>query len=162
MLAVHHAGKVLEAGLRGHSSLLGAADTVLRLTAAEHVLQLDQEKQKHHPEGNRQTYRLGATANSATIEPYTSDPADALTGKTFAALQALAEIEQPGGITHTRWKEAATEVAPATLSRALKTLRSTGLIALHPDSTEKAPRYVLTDAGRSHVEGPASTPQEQA
>lgn len=162
VLAVHHAGKVLEAGLRGHSSLHGAADTVLRLTGAEHVLHLDQEKQKHHIEGNRQTYRLSATASSAAIEPYTSDPADALTGKTFAALRVLAEIEQPGGITHTRWKEAATEVAPATLSRALKTLRSTGLIALHPESTEKAPRYVLTDAGRSHVEGPASTPQEQA
>lgn len=77
VLAVHHAGKVLEAGLRGHSSLLGAADTVLRLTGTEHVLQLDQEKQKHHPEGNRQTYRLTPAGRSAAIEPYTGAATDA-------------------------------------------------------------------------------------
>jgi len=163
VLAVHHSGKSLEAGLRGHSSLLGALDTVLRLTGTEHVLQLDQEKQKHHPEGNRQTYRLTPAGRSAAIEPYTSAASDSLTGKTLAALRVLSEIEQPAGITFSRWRTAAApDIAEATLARALKTLRSSALIGLHAESTEKSPRYVLTDAGRSHIDDPTETGQEQA
>ncbi len=166
VLAVHHAGKVLEAGLRGHSSLLGAADTVLRLTGTEHVLQLDQEKQKHHPEGNRQTYRLTPAGRSAAIEPYTAGAADQdrLTDRETAALVILATIETADGVTFTLWRDAADEagISKATVARARAKALMNGLSEETPASTKNSPRYRLTDAGRSQVTAGAQTSSEQA
>jgi hypothetical protein len=163
ILVVHHSGKNVEAGARGHTALLGAADTMLKLGQTDRIVTLEQEKQKHHEPGNRQTYRLVSVAGSVALEQYRGSAADDLTGKTLAALRILAEIEVPEGIAYTTWRTAAAdEVAQATLTRARKALLDSALIAPTEGSPANHPRYTLTDAGRAHLADLDKTGQEQA
>lgn len=153
VLAVHHSGKNLDAGARGHTALLGAADTVLRVTSTERILQLDQEKQKHHDLGHRQTYRLVTIANSVALEPYARSANDDITTKALTTLEALAGIEEPDGVSYSRWKAQATDagVSDSSFDRHRKTLLDLSLVTPIGPADSKTKRYGITDTGRAHL-----------
>lgn len=143
--AVHHSGKDLTAGSRGHSSLKGAADTELRLEGAEGRLTLRAEKQKHHPDGHViARLALVETGDSCAIGPLTAESFatdDRLTENDQAALAALRAIELPGGVSATVWHESA-DVARSTFYRCVSKLLARALIV--NVGTERAPRYLAS------------------
>jgi hypothetical protein len=164
VLVVHHSGKNIEAGARGHTALLGAADTMLKLGQTDRILTIEQEKQKHHEPGNRQSYRLVSVAGSVALDPYRGGGLDDdLTGKNVETLAALAAIETPEGVPFSLWVEAAIAAGgskPTTARTRAKAL-VVGLIEVTEHGTAKSPRYRLTDAGRSQLLGDTETPSEQ-
>lgn len=58
VVLVHHTGKNLSAGLRGHSSLLAALDTAIEVNRDGDLRHWSVTKQKDGPDGNKQTFNL--------------------------------------------------------------------------------------------------------
>ena len=58
VLLVHHSGKDIERGMRGHNSLLGATDTVIQIKKEEGYSVAKVEKQKDGPDGEKFFFKL--------------------------------------------------------------------------------------------------------
>jgi hypothetical protein len=58
VVLVHHTGKNQSAGLRGHSSLLGALDTAIEVTRDNSIRQWNLVKQKDGPDGLKHSFNL--------------------------------------------------------------------------------------------------------
>lgn len=153
VLIVHHSGKDMSAGARGHTALLGAADTMLKLGTTDGIVMLSQEKQKHHPNGNAQRFRLESAAGSVALVRYSSSNDDEVTGRTLDALAALAEVETPQGASFSLWVEAGDSrgISKASIARARAKALMVGLIEETAEGTAKNPRYRLTEGGRSQL-----------
>ena len=62
VVLVHHTGKNQSAGLRGHSSLLGALDTAIEVTRDNSIRQWNLIKQKDGPDGLKHSFNLQEVA----------------------------------------------------------------------------------------------------
>ena len=122
VLAVHHSGKDTTRGMRGHTSLLAALDTVVEVHGAEGIVTLNAVKQK---------YRQGGTLARGALKP--AGPALAVEwGITppvaFDWLVAeIAQLDTGGGVTAKLISEA-TGKSPPTVHRAAKSAVDAGLI----------------------------------
>lgn len=155
VLAIHHSGKDRSAGARGSSALLGAATTMLEVTQDSSVISIRQEKQKDHPEGNTVRLRLIPAGDSVALTLYDGVLSDTIAGKELEALTILASIETPEGVAFTTWRDASHEsgIGKTTVARLRKKALEQGLIDHGTSSTERSPKWTLTDTGRSHLAG---------
>ncbi len=73
VLLVHHTGKDLSAGSRGHSSLKGALDTEIKCEGSDHTVTLRAEKQRNHPDGHViERLQLVPVGDSCALEASTT------------------------------------------------------------------------------------------
>jgi hypothetical protein len=69
VLLVHHSGKDQAKGSRGHSSLIGAADTVLRITGDGRRIRVEVEHQKDDEPAEPLAFRMVDAARSVALTP---------------------------------------------------------------------------------------------
>lgn len=155
VLVVHHSGKAIDAGARGSSAIEAAADSVFEIGATDGLVTLKCTKQKHHAEGNPRYLRAVPVSESVVLDVNSAAGMDEWTAKDTDALRALDAIATPTGVSYTDWKATAAEagVSEATLNRTRKKALDRAVIGLHPSGTDRAPRYVLTEAGHAHLHG---------
>lgn len=149
VMAVHHTGKSIDAGLRGSSALFGALDTVLRLEGADGYLTLTVEKQKHRADGDVLRFRLLPVADSLVVGPHSGllDP-NQLPRDAIAMLVALDELDLGAGVGATNWRRGS-NIADRTFYRHLKRLQSLGFTA--NVGSEKRPLWTLLERGKQLV-----------
>lgn len=161
MLVVHHTGKSASAGMRGSSALLGAADTVIEVSASDQIVTLKPVKQKHHPTGNRIQLRMKQAAGSVALVSIDGHETDSeLSGHRLEALRVLHSIRTPEGVTITSWVQAAAEVAgisESTVKRARTDAAEMGFIEPDPSSSKNSTRWHLTGQGLDLVVTPSET-----
>jgi hypothetical protein len=152
VLVLHHIGKAREAGARGSSALLGAADTMLEITLDGDLITIAPTKQKHHPIGRKDRLRLVSACGDVALVADDGTSNEDVSGKALEALDVLRSIETVEGVSFTIWTDAALDagISRATLARARSRLLELGLISAETSGSAH-PRYVLTDAGRSHL-----------
>lgn len=107
VMLVHHSGKVTDRGMRGHSSLFAACDTVLRLKKSVEATTVTAEKQKDRDAGLVCAFKLkptegdGGVWSSAQIEfvecRESKDAYDQVKGNTRIALDALTAFLETQG-----------------------------------------------------------------
>ncbi len=116
VLLVHHPGKDLRKGSRGHSSLLGALDTEVLLKKNNGVLTLTCEKQKDAEEFEPIRMKLVKHLDSCVIEKSgVKHSSRGPTDRQRLCLQSLASIEGDGA-TSGNW-EKATDLSSSTFHR---------------------------------------------
>lgn len=173
VVIVHHAGKVIERGQRGHSSLGAAMETEIQVEKKEASLDVSAKlvKMRAAPDGVERSYRL----ELVTLEPTDEDRLEALEFGTLPDLRTvpvLTETEAAGTPLRSRFEELLVEVLdgfdlPDGLKRSdaekvlalgksqagnvLKEMRERGLLTnLSPHTgRSNASAYWLTDLGRS-------------
>lgn len=112
VLAIHHSGKDVTKGARGHSSLLGAVDTELEvLNAGDGIVTLRTTAQRNMVEANPRRFTLRPVAGSLAIADYTGrlSETDAVTSHGRTCLEVLDRIATDTGIATTIWRDAALE-----------------------------------------------------
>ncbi len=140
VLLVHHSGKDAERGSRGSSALRGAMDTELELSGDSEHMVLKVTKQKDGPEALPLHLGLVPVAGTTSVaigEPREITP-DRLPAGVSETLQALDDIDVPGGVSATAWEESAT-AGKRTFFRHRKGLVEQGLVV--NVGTDKTPRY---------------------
>ncbi|MDP2579159.1 AAA family ATPase [Shimia thalassica] len=114
IMLIHHSGKDVARGARGHSSLRAAVDTEIELTRDEiGVITAEVTKQRDGPTGYKFAYSLrqielgrdqdGDPVTTCLVEPIVTGEADRvqISGPALAALDALeALLEDRGEILH--------------------------------------------------------------
>lgn len=106
VLLVHHSGKDTTAGARGHSSLLGAADTEIEVkNGGDGILTVTNTKAKNHAEADPLRLVLATAGDSVAVTTYTGQlvRAGELTKGQRTTLKALRSIELDGGVASTIW-----------------------------------------------------------
>jgi AAA domain len=142
---VHHTGKDLSAGARGHSALRAALDTEIRVEGGDGIVTLRADKQRHHADGHVVAkLELVVTGESCALGEYRGGidaETRALNDNERVALDALTDIEIPGGISYSEWKRAsvAAGVADGSFGRIRRRLLDRGDII--NVGTNKSPRY---------------------
>ncbi len=143
VMAVHHAGKNLEAGARGSSAFEAAADTVLEVRAEDGTVTIKQTKQKNHIEGN--PIRLSAVPSALSIVLVDRHiGAGELPSGVILTLAALGDIAVTGGVAASAWA-LSSPCSEATFYRHRAGLINQGLVS--NIGSEKMPRYQVTDLG---------------
>lgn len=150
-LYVHHLGKDTTRGARGHSSLNGAADTVLLVKAGEgNMRQVHLEKQKDHPDDYDIWWRSLQAAGSIGVVYEPQAPKlvpDALAAEELAMLRILFTLG--GSATVGDWKEAILDngLAPSgrAAERPIRKLKRLGMV--DRDGTGPKSLYSLTPVG---------------
>lgn len=183
VLLVHHVGKSQAAGLRGHSSLLGALDTAIEVTRDDdnNLIKLEVTKQKNHAE--KPTIRLQlapvpipcprcgssddrcrtckgtGTVSSAVITPYRGAeemPVDDLPEIPMAILRTLGEVDTGAGVSSSVWlKSLETGVAERTFYRWRARFLDAGLC--QSAATNGKGPYSLTEKGSRAVAATTAT-----
>jgi 5S rRNA maturation endonuclease (ribonuclease M5) len=144
VLVVHHAGKDKTAGARGSTALKGALDTELELNGGEGRMTLRNPKQKDAPEHPPIDLALRAVDGTQSVVVVPADAATTdLPGAVFATLQALRDIDVPGGSTTVAWR-VTVDVPERTFYRHRSGLVQHRLVT--NVGTDKQPRYRPTDA----------------
>jgi hypothetical protein len=145
VLIVHHSGKDTSAGARGSSAIRGAVDTELEVAAVDRHLTVKVTKQKDGAEANPLRLHRIDVAESCVLTPagYGDDADDELTAKEQSTLDALRDIEVPGGVPASAWQEAA-PVVKSTFFYHRSKLIARGLV--ENIGTEKVPRYRYKEA----------------
>lgn len=147
VLIIHHSGKDVSNGARGHSSLLGALDTELEVKSAEGLITVTNSEQKDDAVSPPMRFGLAPAegTNSVAIAPHTGylgDDGRTLSQGCSAALKVLQEIQVPGGISPGKW-ESVGDIAHSSFYRYVPRLLDLGLIT--NVGTEKQPRYMSTE-----------------
>ena len=130
VLVVHHTTKA-EGVLRGHSSLEGAADTVIECKGAEGRIRLTVEKQKDAPSGLQQHLYLTPVGDSCYLTDRPGPSHDfGLAGKRQDVLEALRKVDDGDGVTVTVWSDSAIglSVSRSTFYECKKDLLVRGLV----------------------------------
>jgi len=137
---VHHAGKDLGKGARGHSSLLGAADAVFQVTGSEGRIRLQNEWQKDAEPADPINFKMVPAGESVALDAY--DAAIAAPESVGVVLRTLDEIAGPEGIAPSKWEQACTEtgMSRATFYRGKKFLETTDQV--ENVGTIKRPKHV--------------------
>ncbi len=142
VLPVHHTGKDLTAGARGHSALRAALDTEIRVEGGDRIVSLHADKQRHHVDGHViAKLELTPVDFSCALGEYRGGPPDAgtLRASDRAALEALERIATDEGVPTARWQKA-TDLPERTFYEARKRLADRGQIT--NVGTKQRPRYV--------------------
>lgn len=133
VLIIHHSGKDVSAGGRGHSSLLGALDAELALKrTGRRMFTVESTKQKDKEEKAATAFRLVPAAESVAVElddtPEAATMADIT--KLIEVLEALREVAGYDGVGTRVWRDAAFDRGAAgsesTFYRAKRELESRG------------------------------------
>lgn len=108
VLVIHHTGKDGAAGARGSSAIRGAVDTELEVTAVDRRLTLKVTKQKDGAEALPLRLDRIDVAESCVLVPasYLNDT-DELGAGEQSTLEALREVQVPGGVSASVWRVAA-------------------------------------------------------
>lgn len=144
VLLVHHTGKDAGRGARGASALKGALDTELEVTGDAERLTLKITKQKDGPELaplQLALVNVPDTDSCAIGRPKPPSPHELPAGAA-ATLEALRQVDVPGGISSTAW-QAATDANERTYYRHRSGLIEQGLVV--NVGTDKTPRYRPAD-----------------
>lgn len=147
VLLVHHTGKNIEAGARGHSALLAAVDSSLACKSADDIITLETEKQKNHAGDITMRLKLTPTGDSCAVDRYRGGPiteGDQLPRAALELLATLSEIDTGTGVSSTTWRDSS-GVAVRTFYRWQKGLLALGFTA--NIGSDKRPLYTLTDQG---------------
>jgi hypothetical protein len=75
-LPVHHAGKDLSKGARGHTALQGAADAVFKVTGSDRRIRLENEWQKDAESAHPIAFQMVDVARSVALDPFPVNSAD--------------------------------------------------------------------------------------
>lgn len=148
VLVVHHSGKDSAAGARGSSALRAAMTTELELTGDAARLVLHSRKQKDAPEAAPILLALRSVGDSVVIDRAGDDDPDNLPAAAVATLEALQQIDVPGGVSATAWRTSA-DVAERSFYRHRTGLLNAGLVV--NVGTDKQPRYKPVTTGVSDV-----------
>jgi hypothetical protein len=128
VLIVHHVGKNVDAGMRGHSSLLGGVDTTVELTGDQHAIRVKVTAQKDAPPADAWYVRLEAVADSGVaVAAAMSDVASAASFDVLDALRELTVVEGDW-ISRSRWKATVPDVKRRTFERATALLVTHGFV----------------------------------
>lgn len=161
VLVVHHVGKSQAAGLRGHSSLLGALDTAIEVTKDDDtgLVRLEVTKQKNHVATPSVRLHLTPSADSAVITPYRGAdemPVDELPEIPLAILRTLADVDTGAGVSSSVWlKSLDVGVAERTFYRWRRRLLDADLC--HSADTKGKGPYSVTERGRSLIAATTAT-----
>ncbi len=146
VLIIHHSGKDVGAGSRGHSSLLGAVDAELQVRPSDDYFYLESTKQKDKVGEAALRFKLEQVDESAVaVLAPRHDRADSVEDIEGAAktLRVLEERETPGGMTVAVWRDIVTDVTDVSRSsfyRHVSMLVKKGLIL--DIGTDSNPRYI--------------------
>lgn len=144
VLVVHHSGKDRTAGARGSTALKAAVDTELEVIGDDTRLTLKNTKQKNareEPPINFTLVPVDGTA-SVVIEQAGKATSGELPAGVFDTLDALRQIDVPGGVAASVWKAAST-VPESTFYRHRAGLLERGHIV--NVGTDRQPRYRPTE-----------------
>lgn len=135
ILPVHHEPRAGE-NLRGHTSLEGAATTILRVEKDGKLVTITNTKQKDAPERPPMTLALAAVGDSAILSHEAVGLAGLTTESELALLAVLRDSFGTRGATKTELREAS-ELAKSTYYRTINALISKGLVveSKHGNST---------------------------
>ena len=147
ILLVHHTGKDLSAGMRGHSALRGALATSVECKGGEGRLVLACDKQKDDAEFDPIHLALVPAGASCVISDR-AQQVDELPSGAVDLLQTLVEIADEDGVTTSVWL-ASSGVAVRSFYRWQKRLVDDGLAA--KDGPKTRPRYTPTELGKRSV-----------
>lgn len=138
VLTIHHTGKELANGARGSSALRAAMDTEIELVGAD-TMTVRVTKQKDGPEPKPLWIARKPVAESLVLVPASEAPiAEGLPASALEALEALRQIEIPGGVSAGDWRAAA-GLIDRTFLRAKSRLVEAGLVDNF--GTERRPLY---------------------
>jgi hypothetical protein len=139
-LPVHHAGKDLSKGARGHTALQGAADAVFKVTGSDRRIRLENEWQKDAESAHPIAFQMVDVARSVALDPY--DATVTAPESVGIVLRTLDEIAGDDGVTRSQWEEASKDagVSRASFWRAKKFLETTAQI--ENVGSKNRPRYV--------------------
>lgn len=127
VLTIHHTGKDLANGARGSSALRAAMDTEIELLGADNMT-VRVTKQKDGPEPKPLWLARKPAADSLVLVPASEAPiAEGLPPSALEALEALRQIQTPGGVSVTDWKASA-GLIDRTFLRARSKLLEAGLV----------------------------------
>ncbi len=112
VMAIHHTGKDVSRGARGHSSLRGAVDTEITLTKEDGVIQAEAVKQRDMHTGSVFSYQLiqvelGHDQDGDAVTTCVVEQCDApkktikLTGQANTAMQAFSDALLKHGVVKT-------------------------------------------------------------
>lgn len=149
VLVVHHSGKDIDRGARGHSSLRAAMDTEIELKGAEGILPLKVTKQKDGPEVGPFRYRLAEGHGSMVLDSYVGRAEDVNARKVLAVLASI-DVD---GTSSTAWIESseALGLARSSFHAAKKICVERGWVSKTSPDARYSP-YTLTDLGRRSIE----------
>jgi hypothetical protein len=141
---VHHSGKDVDKGMRGSSALLGAVDTVLKLTGDPNSVKVENTDQKDAPTAPTWYCKLLPTGGSAVVVTHTA--VDDLASRS-TVLDALAELPAQDR-TATKWQRLAADMGVSERSfwRAKKSLMETGWVT---GGDGRGALYVIANEGES-------------
>lgn len=142
ILVVHHSGQDASRGMRGSTALLGAADTVIRMTGDKAgAVRVEMTEQKDYVEADTVHLRLVPTGPSAVftkdIERSTSGES-AVPPSASSVLDALTNGDDGTGVTASAWMKLA-GVPQRTFYRVRAHLVDTGQV--FNVGTDARPRY---------------------
>jgi hypothetical protein len=149
---VHHTGKDLTAGARGHSALRGALDTEIRVEGGDRIISVHADKQRHHVDGHViAKLELTPVGNSCALGEYRGGPPDTATLRASdrSALEALERIATDEGVPTSRWQKA-TDLAERTFYEARKRLVVRDQVV--NIGSKQRPLYVLTASATATAE----------
>jgi hypothetical protein len=152
VLPVHHTGKDLTAGARGHSALRAALDTEIRVEGGDRIISLHADKQRHHVDGHViAKLELKPVGGSCALDEYRGGPPDTgeLRPSDNAALEGLKCIATKEGIPATHWQKS-TDLRERTFYEARKRLMDRGLVA--NVGSDRRPLYVPTATATATAE----------
>lgn len=161
VLIIHHSGKDVAQGARGHSSLLGAIDTELEVKSAEGVIFLSNTAQKDGAETEPLRFTLtpapGTDSVAVTTHAgYLGDDGRTLGQGCQKALDILEAIQVAGGISTSVWEETCREeeeIGHSSFFRYRARLLELDLVV--NVGTERAPRYMTADASKIRPTDPS-------
>jgi hypothetical protein len=129
VLIVHHtnAGGSRE---RGHSSMRGAADTMISVTPVDDVIQIECSKQRNAGPFEPLHLKLAPIPEGGCVLRLADDvvPMEGLTTIQEKALNALRDTFASTGATKTEWRSACQDVAERSFHRACKVLVEKALV----------------------------------
>jgi hypothetical protein len=134
---VHHAGKDLSKGPRGHTALLGAADAVFQITGSEGRIRLENEWQKDAEPAPPIAFKMTPAGRSVALDAY--DAATTQPESVNIVLDALREIDTGEGVGSTAWMKAA-GIPERSFYRAKAWLVKSGQVT--NNGTENRPKWV--------------------
>lgn len=140
VLTVHHAGKDKSAGARGSTALKGALATELEVVGSEGRLTLRNPKQKDSSELPPVHLMLQAVpgTDSVVVVEAGGPASGELPSAAFDTLDALRDIDVPGGVSPTTWQKAV-DVSERTFYRhRAGLLQHSHIVNV---GTEKQPKY---------------------